>query len=89
MSDSRASNAVTRRQLVAGGVALSSASMLATREAFADSPKVSKDCVHFKEASDDEKVCGNCRLFRKPSTCLVVAGDFSKQNTCRIWLQRI
>ena len=88
MSDQSRTRGITRRRLLFAGVALGSASTLAPRAALADSPKVSKDCVHFKEASDDEKVCGNCRLFQKPSTCQLVAGEFNKHNTCRIWLER-
>jgi hypothetical protein len=89
MSDPSFSVGVTRRRILAAGAALTSVSMLATQEALADSPKVSKDCVHFKETSDDEKICGNCRLFSKPSTCALVAGVFDKHNTCRIWAARV
>ena len=77
---------LTRRRLLGAAAALGGA--LTASGAAADSPKVSKDCVHFKEASDDEKICGNCRLFRKPSTCALVAGEFDKHNTCRIWAAR-
>ena len=89
MSDPKQSQGMTRRRLLAAGVALSSASLLTAGEAAADSPKVSKACVHFKEVADDATICNNCRLFEKPSTCLIVAGEVSKHNTCRVWIPRI
>ena len=80
---------VTRRHVLATGVGMSSLAMFGGQAALAETPKVSQACVHFKQVAEDEKVCGNCRLFESPAACKVVAGEVTKHCTCRIWLPRI
>ena len=78
---------LSRRTLLAGGVALGAGATLAATSQAA-TPKVSQACVGFADAPRDGHKCGNCRLFRAPSSCLDVAGVISDNCSCRIWLPK-
>lgn len=76
---------LSRRTLLIGGVALSASGTLAAA-AQAATPKVSQACVGFSDSPTNGHKCGNCRLFRSPSSCLDVAGVISDSCSCKIWL---
>ena len=78
---------LSRRTLLIGGVALSASGTLAATSQAA-TPKVSQACVGFSDSSRDGRKCGNCRLFRSPSSCLDVAGVISDNCSCKIWLPK-
>ena len=78
---------LSRRAVLALGAGFLPA--VATTAAVAEAPKVSKDCVHFRTVGLEDHKCGECRLFRGPSSCLAVAGAVSKDCGCRIWLPKI
>jgi hypothetical protein len=79
---------LSRRALLIGGAALGAAPMLVSRPALAV-VKVSQDCVHFSQSTTGDHRCGDCRLFRAPSSCLDVAGVISDHCSCRIWLPKV
>lgn len=81
------SRRVSRRGLLAAGIAIGAGPMLASR-ALA-SPKVSKDCVHYQDVALGGHRCGACRMFQAPSACQNVAGEISDACGCRIWLPKI
>jgi hypothetical protein len=78
----------SRRAVVIGGVALGAGGTLATASQAA-TPKVSQACVGFSDSRRDGHKCGNCRLFRPPSSCLDVAGVIADNCSCKIWLPKI
>ncbi|MGD0641830.1 MAG: high potential iron sulfur protein [Roseiarcus sp.] len=79
---------LSRRTLLIGGVALGAAPMLASTQAFA-TPKVSQACVRYSQSPTGDHRCGNCRLFRAPSSCLDVEGAITEDCSCRIWLPKV
>ena len=78
---------VSRRTLLICGAALGASGALATPSR-AEIPKVSQASVGFSDSSRDGRKCGNCRLFRSPSSCLDVAGVISDNCSCKIWLPK-
>jgi hypothetical protein len=78
---------LSRRTLLIGGVALGAGAALAATSQAA-TPKISQACVGFRDSPRDGHKCGNCRLFRAPSSCLDVAGVISDNCSCRIWLPK-
>jgi hypothetical protein len=76
---------LSRRSLLIGGVALGVGETLAGASQAAP-PKVSQACVGFSDSPRDGHKCGNCRLFRSPSSCLDVAGVITDGCSCKIWL---
>ena len=78
---------LSRRTLLAAGVACA-APMLAATRAVAAPVKVSQDCVHFQNSPRGAQHCGNCRLFRAPDSCLDIAGTIGENCSCRIWLPK-
>jgi hypothetical protein len=79
------STQVSRRTLLIGGVAASSASLLAASEANAN-VKVSKASVRFSSVSTTTgRNCGSCKLFLAPSDCRFVEGPTSPEGYCWIW----
>ena len=85
MSDIKNARSMTlsRRALLS---ACGAAPALLAASAFACPPKVSEASVAFLDAPRGDKNCGNCRLFRAPSSCLDVNGPNSEHCSCRIWL---
>lgn len=79
---------LTRRIVLAGAMAAGAAPLLVGTSATA-SPKISKGCVRYSEVATDDHRCGDCRLFRAPSECHVVAGTVSQTCGCRIWLPKV
>jgi hypothetical protein len=88
MSDTKDARSMTlsrRALLSACGVAPA----LLAASAFAARPKVSQASVGFLDAPRGDKQCGNCRLFRTPSSCLDVQGPIGEHCSCRIWLPNL
>lgn len=81
-------NMMSRRGLLAGGAAIGVAPFLAATSAHAG-PKVSKASVGYTATARNDHTCGDCRLFRGPSSCLDVEGVISKDCGCKIWLPKI
>ena len=88
MSDTKNARSMTlsRRALLS---ACGAAPALLAASAFASPPKVSQACVGFLDAPRGDRNCGNCRLFRAPSSCLDVNGPISEHCSCRIWLPKL
>jgi hypothetical protein len=82
-------NMMSRRGLLAGGAALGVAPLLVATSAHAASPKVSKASVGYTNIVRNDHNCGDCRLFRGPSSCLDVDGVISRDCGCKIWLPKI
>jgi hypothetical protein len=85
--DLAAARLLSRRTLLVGGVALGAGATLAATGQAA-TPKVSQACVGFSDSPRDGRKCGNCRLFRAPSSCLDVAGVIADNCSCKIWLPK-
>jgi hypothetical protein len=79
---------LSRRTLLIGGIALGAGGTLAAASQAA-TPKVSQACVGFSDSPRDGHKCGNCRLFRPPSSCLDVVGVITENCSCKIWLPKI
>jgi hypothetical protein len=73
--------------MLIGGVALGAGATFAAASQVA-TPKVSQACVGFSESPRDGHKCGDCRLFRAPSSCLDVVGVISDNRSCKIWLPK-
>jgi hypothetical protein len=78
------STQVSRRMLLAAGVAAGSAALLATSDANA-TVRLSKSTVRFSTVSSNGKNCGSCKLFLAPSDCVFVEGPVLPDCTCWIW----
>ena len=78
------STRISRRMLLAGGVAAGSASMLAATNANA-TVKLSQESVKFSTVSANGHNCGSCKLFLAPSDCTFVRGPTSATCSCWIW----
>jgi hypothetical protein len=78
---------LSRRRLLIGGVAFGACGTLAAASQAA-TPKVSQACVGFSDSPRDGHKCGDCRLFRAPSSCLDVVGVISDNCSCKIWLPK-
>jgi hypothetical protein len=81
------STKISRRMLLAGGVA-ASATVLAATDANA-TVKVSKDSVKFATTATNGHNCGSCKLFLAPSDCRFVQGHTSADCSCWIWQSKI
>ena len=79
---------LSRRTLLFGGVALGAGVTFAAGSQAA-TPKVSQACVGFSDSPRDGHKCGDCRLFRAPSSCLDVVGVITDNCSCKIWLPKI
>lgn len=79
---------ISRRTILAGGVAAGSASVLAATGAKA-MVKVSRASVGYKTVATAGHKCGGCKLFEAPSSCRFVEGTISPDCSCRIWLNKI
>jgi hypothetical protein len=77
---------LSRRALLS---ACGAAPALLAASAFASPPKVSQACVSFPDSPRGDRSCGNCRLFRAPSSCLDVDGPISEHCSCRFWLPKL
>ncbi|MGO4871010.1 MAG: high potential iron sulfur protein [Roseiarcus sp.] len=86
--NNKSSVALSRRTLLIAGVACGAAPLLAATQASATPPKVSQACVGFENAPRGDHRCGNCRLFRAPSSCLDVSGSITENCSCKIWLPK-
>jgi len=47
--------------------------------------KVSKSEADYEPQSNPPFVCGNCTMFRPPSSCTAVAGTISKGGVCKLF----
>jgi hypothetical protein len=83
-----ASAPMSRRRMLAAGVAAGSTSMLAATGAKA-MIKVSQASVGYKTVAVNGHNCGACKLFEGPSSCRFVEGPVSSDCSCRIWLSKI
>jgi hypothetical protein len=85
MSDTKnaRSKTLSRRALLS---ACGAAPALLAASAFASPPKASQACVSFLDSPRGDRSCGNCRLFRAPSSRLDVNGPITEHCSCRIWL---
>jgi hypothetical protein len=83
-----ASALLSRRKMLAAGVAAGSASVLAATGAKA-MIKVSQASVAYETAAANGHNCGACKLFEAPSNCRFVEGPISSDCSCRIWLSKI
>jgi hypothetical protein len=79
---------ISRRMMLAGGVAVGSASMVAATGAKA-MIKVSQASVGYETGATAGHNCGACKLFEAPSSCRFVEGPISPDCSCRIWLNKI
>jgi hypothetical protein len=80
----KVSIALTRRALLVSGAAVGAAPLLAATRASAG-PKVSQNVVGYGEVVRGDHNCGNCALFRPPSSCEQVAGSISETGNCKVW----
>lgn len=79
------SKGVSRRMLLARGVAAGSATLLAATGAQAH-VKVPKSAVRFSSsATASGHTCGGCKAFLAPSACMFVQGATSSDCSCWIW----
>jgi hypothetical protein len=78
------STQISRRMLLAGGVAAGSATLLAATDANAK-VKLTKDSVKFATTATNGHNCGSCKLFLAPSDCMFVQGGTSATCSCWIW----
>jgi hypothetical protein len=78
------STPISRRMLLAGGVAAGSASMLAATNAHA-TVKVPKEAVKFSTVASNGHNCGSCKQFLAPSDCRFVKGPVAVDCSCWIW----
>jgi hypothetical protein len=78
---------ISRRMLLAGGVA-ASATVLAATGANA-TIRVSKDSVKFATTATNGHNCGSCKQFLSPSDCRFVQGHTSADCSCWIWQSKI
>ena len=79
---------ISRRRLLAGGVAVGVAPLLLATEAGA-TVKVSQAAVHFRAAANTDHNCGACKQFLAPSGCRFVEGIISSDCSCWIWTGKI
>ena len=79
---------LSRRKMLAAGVAAGSATVLAATGAKA-MIKVSQASVAYKTTAANGHNCGACKLFEAPSNCRFVEGPISSDCSCRIWLSKI
>jgi hypothetical protein len=79
---------ISRRQLVATGLAVGSAALLPASNANA-ATKVSKTAVHFTETAANGHNCGACNNFMAPSSCRFVDGAVSHECSCWIWINKV
>ncbi len=86
--ETKHSAAISRRDLVAAGVAVGSAALLGASSANAMT-KVSKSAVHFTETASNGHSCGACTNYMAPSGCRFVDGAVSKDCSCWIWNGKI
>ena len=75
-SNDTAPGAISRRTLLAGGIAAGSLPVLLATKANA-TVKVSQAAVHFETVADGGHNCGACRHFLAPSSCRFVEGTVS------------
>jgi hypothetical protein len=79
------SDGISRRLLLAGGVAAGTATVLAATAADA-TVRLSKDAVKFASAATVAgHNCGSCRQFLAPSDCRFVQGKTTANGSCWIW----
>jgi hypothetical protein len=78
------SSQISRRMFFAGGIAVGSASLLASTDANA-TVKLSRASVRYTETSKDGHNCANCKLFAAPNRCLFLEGPTSPDGSCWIW----
>ena len=79
---------ISRRTLLAGGVAAGSATVLGASGAQA-MIKVSQASVAYKTVASAGHNCGACKLFEAPAGCRFVDGPISPYCSCRIWLGKV
>jgi hypothetical protein len=79
---------ISRRELVAAGLAAGSAALLPASGAKAMT-KVSKAAVHFTETASNGHNCGACKNFMAPSSCRFIDGAISKDCSCWIWSSNV
>ncbi len=87
-SSNAGSSRISRRAMLAGGVAIGSASILPAAAANATA-KVSQATVRYQIASAGSHKCGDCRLFLAPADCRFVEGPISSDCSCWIWLGKV
>jgi len=75
---------ISRRLLLAGGVAAGSATVLAASNAHA-TVKVPKEAVKFSTMASNGHTCGSCKQFLAPSDCRFVQGPTGPDCSCWIW----
>jgi hypothetical protein len=77
---------LTRRNLLAAALAVGATPVLAAKAEPSNPIKAPKDRVHYSEmASDAQKTCKSCKLFRQPGSCLFVAGEIAPHCSCMLW----
>jgi hypothetical protein len=79
---------ISRRTLLAGGIAVGAAPLLFATKASA-TVKVSQAAVHFRTAANTDHNCGACKHFLAPSSCRFVEGSISSDCSCWIWTSKI
>lgn len=47
--------------------------------------KVSKESVQYRKATDQDKRCGACSMYRAGGECTAVRGSIKPSDTCRLW----
>jgi hypothetical protein len=86
----RAREPLSRRTLMrAGAVGMTSlAAWLTVAVSKARAAKFAQKAVFYRPHPSLGQKCGNCRLFRRPHTCRLVAGPVSANGWCVIWRGR-
>ncbi len=79
---------ISRRVLLAGGVAAGSAHLLLATGAQATT-KVSQAAAHFTTVASNNHNCGSCKHFLAPSSCRFVEGTVSSGCSCWIWAKNL
>ncbi|MGO9741844.1 MAG: hypothetical protein ACLPN5_10105 [Roseiarcus sp.] len=87
-SSNTGSAAISRRTLLAGGIAAGSVPLLLATKANA-TVKVSQAAVHFETTAKNDHNCAACKHFMAPSSCRFVEGTVSSDCSCWIWTSKL
>lgn len=50
-----------------------------------ESEKISKPAVNYRQTEDQAQMCANCKNFRDPNRCELVAGEIDPADTCDLF----
>ena len=67
--------------LVVFGIATTGMNMSGGRLAAAEG-KATKESVDYRDTAQGPSLCGNCKYFKKPSSCSIVEGDIAPTGWC-------